>query len=232
MNCFNRISGFQILNLEEVEKLMHEIHAQDRDEGKYGYPYAYHCLRVRNNVELLWPYVPQHLIDAYCEKFPEDLDPETTAKETALLHDSAENHRKKYDIDKLAIAGVASPTLHGISTLTRPVNDNRKYDQIVEDVIATGRLPAIVAKLADNMDNVHPERNRLLKASNPEKFVRIKPKYYHGIRRFAEYLEIDMAVVRELIHEQHTPLPPASERLVAPKIAANSNPDNPSQKPA
>ena len=216
MNCFNRISGFQILNLEEVETLMHEIHAQDRDEGKYGYPYAYHCLRARDNVELLWQHVPQHLIDAYCRDFPEDLDPETTAKETALLHDSVENHPKKYNIDKLAIAGVALPTLHGVCALTRPINDNRKYDQLVEDVIATGHLPAIVAKMGDNMDNVHPDRNLLLKASNPKKFVRIKPKYYHAIRRFAEHLEIDMAIVRDLIHEQATPLPPASERLLAP----------------
>ena len=120
-------------------ELIRELH-EDQFDGQ-GDPYVLHPQRVAANLLQICPLASDDMVMA------------------ALLHDVVEDCKHKgVDIEFLRQKGYSDETLEIVEILTKPEGDQRPYPEVIEDIIATGNKRAMLVKIADNMDNLHPER--------------------------------------------------------------------------
>lgn len=117
--------------------LIRELHAGQYDEQDD--PYVLHPQRVAANLLNICPHASDDMVMA------------------ALLHDAVEDC-DGVDIEFLRQKGYSQETLEIVQILSKPEGDERPYEQVIEDIIASGNKRAMLVKIADNMDNLHPER--------------------------------------------------------------------------
>ncbi len=157
--------------------LIKDLHAEQTDQS--GKPYVNHPLRVANNIR----------------KIASDCNDDIVM--AALLHDTIED----CGIDETFLRqnGYSEDCITTIKLVTKPKNDKRSYDQVIDDLTSSGNRNAMIVKLADNMDNLHPERVRNLMASDPEKAQRLGERYRASIEKLCSATGINKNRVFKLI---------------------------------
>lgn len=164
-------------DIEYTVALIKQLHAGQTDQT--GKPYANHPQRVAQNVRRLFPDCSDDIVMA------------------ALLHDVIEDcgvsetdlRQKNYSENCIEI----------VSLVTKNPEDKRNYDEVIDDLVASGNKEAMMVKIADNMDNLHPRRVEELYRINPEKAQRLGERYRRSIEKLAGVLGIDKDRVFGLI---------------------------------
>lgn len=152
--------------IESTVRLIKELHAEQFDDQ--GQPYFLHPIRVSQNVlRLIFPANDPDMVMA------------------ALLHDTIEDCG--VDADFLRARGYSEDCIEMVELLTKPPGDERPYMQVIDDLIASGNKKAMLIKIADNMDNLHPERS--LRAE----------RYQASIRKLANAVGLDENSIFEKI---------------------------------
>lgn len=157
--------------------LIQDLHAGQTDQS--GKPYVNHTLRVADNIRKI------------------TTDCNTDIVMAALLHDTIED----CGIDEafLRQEGYSENCITMVRLVSKPDNDKRPYNQVIDDLIASGHQGALILKIADNMDNLHPERVRNLMTSDPEKAQRLSEHYRASIEKLCSATGINKDSVFELI---------------------------------
>ncbi|MGX7707996.1 HD domain-containing protein [Methylobacterium sp. Gmos1] len=137
---------------------------------KAGRPYMRHIIRVVDRVGDFLAGIPEGAIGEHAG----------TVVFAAWMHDTVED--STCTLDDLLVAGFSDATIEMVRLLTKPPGDSRTYDQRIEDIIASGNLGAILAKLADVEDNGDPARLALL----PEDQRGIGERYQRARARLHE----------------------------------------------
>lgn len=133
----------------EIIALARSLHAAQVD--KAGRPYVDHLQRVAANLVRLHPAASRNEIEA------------------AWLHDSLEDTEATEA--SLLAAEVSVETIRIVRAVTRP--EGSDYLAWIAGLAASGDLPAIRVKLADNLDNSDPMRTALL----PDGARRVATRY-------------------------------------------------------
>ncbi len=168
MNFASNITS-QSPSLKDSVELMCEFHKSHSDGD---YPYFYHPLRVMDNVLRLWPQADEETLIA------------------ALFHDVIEKCKKDgITADYLLQLGYSQSTVQIIQNITKNETVDRPYKERIALIIGMGDWRSILVKLADNMDNRHAGRNRLLAARDPEKAAKFAIRYDASIERLSKALE-------------------------------------------
>lgn len=164
-------------NIGYTLNLVQELHKYQTDHS--GQPYAFHPRRVAANVRMIEPQADNDTVMA------------------ALLHDTIED----CGIDEafLQQKGYSEDCIAMIRLVTKSDHDKRLYEQVIDDLILSGNRNAMIVKLADNMDNLHPERVRDLIASDPQKAQRLGERYRTSIGKLSAALGMNKDRVFELI---------------------------------
>ena len=89
---------------------------------------------------------------------------------------------------------------------------------MIDDLIAAGNVWAMALKLADNMDNMHPERVAKLAATDPEKSAYFDRKYTGSIEKLSNALGLDVDYVLGAI--ANSPSLTKSERIFTKMVSA------------
>jgi (p)ppGpp synthase/HD superfamily hydrolase len=158
--------------------LIKQLHKGQVDHS--GKPYVEHPLRVASNVKLIDPQCSDDVFMA------------------ALLHDTIEDCNIKQNF--LRNKGYSEECITMVLLLTKPESDSRSYAQVIDSLIASSNRGAMLVKLADNMDNLHPERTKNLLEIKPEKAARLQNKYTLSIEKLTTALAIDKQFVLNLIN--------------------------------
>lgn len=172
--------GFEHAVKPDIEYTVHfikQLHTGQTDQS--GKPYANHPQRVANNVRRVFPGCSDDVVMA------------------ALLHDTIEDcginetvlRQKNYSEECIAI----------VSLVTKPLSDHRSYEEVVDALIASGNQGAMMVKIADNMDNLHPKRVFEFHQINPEKATKLSDRYRKSIEKLCTAMSIDKNRVFELI---------------------------------
>ncbi|MBX9917662.1 MAG: HD domain-containing protein [Nitrosomonas sp.] len=164
-------------DIEYTVALIKQLHAGQTDQT--GKPYANHPQRVAHNVRRLFPDCSDDVVMA------------------ALLHDVIEDcgisetdlRQKNYTETCIKI----------VSLVTKNPEDKRNYDEVIDNLVASGNREAMMVKIADNMDNLHPRRVEELCQIDPEKAQRLGERYRRSIEKLAGALKIDKDRVFGLI---------------------------------
>ncbi len=166
-------------DIKYTRNLIAQLHEGQTDHS--GKPYVQHPLRVARNVRLLDTAVDESVVMG------------------ALLHDTIED----CGIDEayLRDKGYNNETIAIVTLLTKPENDPRSYSKVIDDIIASGNRGAVLAKMADNMCNLHPERVKELQKTNPEKSVKLQKRYTEAIDKLSVAAGINKERVFELIND-------------------------------
>jgi (p)ppGpp synthase/HD superfamily hydrolase len=77
-------------------------------------------------------------------------------KLVALLHDVIEDTH--YTAADLLAMGYPANVVEAVVLLTKPDDDTRPYAVMIDELVATGNAMAMRVKIADNEDNLDPER--------------------------------------------------------------------------
>ena len=164
-------------SIESTLKLIHELHDGQTDHT--GKPYVAHPIRVARNVRALAPQSSDDVVMA------------------AMLHDTVEDCG--IDEEYLRQRGYSDESIVIVRLVTKPENDFRSYDEVIDDLIASGNKGAMIVKLADNMDNLHPARVADLKETNPIKAERLGDRYRASIDKLCIATGIASKTVHHLI---------------------------------
>lgn len=183
-DSFTRASS-GAFTVEDARALATELHKLQKDHS--GKPYIMHPGRVVRNLLTIWPEADDDTIIA------------------AWLHDTIEDCG--IDEDYLRAKGVSEVSIQIVKHVTKPEDDERPYDVVIQDLIETADIRAMFVKIADNMDNLHPERIADLMATMPEKAERLGNRYRASIKNLAEAAGINLDMVLNAVH-------------TAPKLAA------------
>jgi (p)ppGpp synthase/HD superfamily hydrolase len=159
--------------------LIRDLHEGQTDHS--GKPYVAHPIRVARNVRAIDPQASDDVVMA------------------AMLHDTIEDCG--IDDNFLRQKGYSEECIAIVNLVTKPENDPRSYDQVIDDLVASGNRGAMLVKLADNMDNLHPERVTGLKQSNSEKAERLGSRYRASIERLCAATGIGTEKVYNLIND-------------------------------
>lgn len=164
-------------DIEYTLKLMRQLHEGQTDHSRR--PYALHPERIAQNVKIIAPHAGDDVVMA------------------ALLHDTIED----CGIDEafLRKKGYSEDCITMVRLVSKPDNDKRPYSQVIDDLIASGHQGALILKIADNMDNLHPERVRNLMAHDSEKAQRLRERYRASIEKLCSATGINKNRVFELI---------------------------------
>lgn len=154
-----------------------QLHAGQTDQA--GKPYANHPQRVAHNVKRLFPDCNDDVVMA------------------ALLHDVMEDCG--ISAVDLRWKNYSEECIEIVSLVTKGPDDKREYGEIIDDLIASGNRGAMMVKIADNMDNLHPRRVEELYRINPEKAERLGNRYRQSIEKLSGALGIDKDRVFGLI---------------------------------
>lgn len=171
-------------DIEYTVALIKQLHAGQTDQT--GKPYANHPQRVAQNVRRLFPDCSDDVVMA------------------ALLHDVIEDCGIN-EID-LRQKNYSENCIEIVSLVTKNLEDTRNYDEVIDDLVASGNREAMMVKIADNMDNLHPRRVEELYRINPEKAQRLGERYRRSIEKLAGALGIDKDRVFGLIES----IPPSN----------------------
>lgn len=136
----------------EIIRLAERLHAGQTD--KVGAPYIGHLARVAGNLERLWPDAPLDEVEA------------------AWLHDSLEDTEATEA--SLLAEGVSAETVRIVRAVTRPEGATN-YLAWIAELAASGDMPALRVKLADNLDNSDPARVLALPGGDRMLETRYKP---------------------------------------------------------
>lgn len=136
----------------EVIRLAERLHAGQTD--KVGAPYIGHLARVAANLERRWPDAPLDEVEA------------------AWLHDSLEDTEATEA--SLLAEGVSAETVRIVRAVTRPEGATN-YLAWIAELAASGDMPALRVKLADNLDNSDPARVLALPGGDRMLETRYKP---------------------------------------------------------
>ncbi len=153
------------------------LHLNQKDG--YGNDYIHHPARVVRNLKAVNPYADADTIMA------------------AWLHDTIED--TGIDEDFLREAGYSENCIAMVTALTKPEDDKRPYEQVIDDLIATGNRGAMWIKLADNMDNLNPQRQHELSLINPEKSARLTARYKESVKKLSAALDINPHAIFAMI---------------------------------
>lgn len=170
-----------------------------RNQTVAGEPYINHPVRVAQNLMKLKPLVMHGYLD------------EKTIM-AALLHDVLEDcyideaETRKVNADDLRSWGYDEETIEMVQLVTKPEGENLTYDQKTDRLIDAGNVGAILIKLADNMDNLHPVRQAELMQTDPERAKRLQGNYKPSVEKLASSISIDPAVIFDLIANEHQEL--------------------------
>jgi (p)ppGpp synthase/HD superfamily hydrolase len=170
-------SGANVPSIKSTQNLIAELHEGQVDYQKQ--PYVLHPRRVATNVLKIDPQASDDVVMA------------------ALLHDTIEDCGIHEEF--LRQKGYSEDCITMVSLVTKLENDEREYDQVIDDLIASGNRDAMIVKLADNMDNLHPDRARIYAAENPEKAQRLADRYRASIEKLSAAIGVDGNYVFELI---------------------------------
>lgn len=173
-------------SLEDVRRLAYELHKGQTDPA--GDDYILHPERVANNVIRFFPDAHEYVIMA------------------AWLHDTMEDcyvDGKKVDAKYLRSQGIPEEVIIMVELLTKPDEDERSYDEVIDDLIASGNIGAMMVKIADNGDNLHPTRLNQLAHSqaerdNPGKAERLKNRYIDSVKKLSKALSLDEQTVSKI----------------------------------
>ncbi len=179
-------------NIEYTVALIKQLHAGQTDQT--GKPYANHPQRVAQNVKRLFP------------------DCSDDAVMAALLHDVIEDCGVSEG--DLRQKNYSSACIEIVSLVTKNPEDKHNYDEVIDDLVASGNREAMMVKVADNMDNLHPRRVEELYRINPEKAQRLGERYRRSIEKLAGALKIDKDRVFGLIES----IPPANPETQEAKL--------------
>lgn len=179
-------------DIEYTVALIKQLHAGQTDQT--GKPYANHPQRVAQNVRRLFPDCSDDVVMA------------------ALLHDVIEDcgvsetdlRQKNYSPSCIEI----------VSLVTKNSKDKRNYEEVIDDLVASGNREAMIVKIADNMDNLHPRRVHELNQIDPEKAQRFGERYRRSIEKLADALRIDKDRVFGLIES----IPSANSEIQEAKL--------------
>ncbi|SFF21066.1 HD domain-containing protein [Nitrosomonas sp. Nm166] len=134
-------------DIEYTVALIKQLHAGQTDQA--GKPYANHPRRVAQNVRRLFPNCSDDVVIA------------------AQLHDVIEDCGiKEADLRQ---KNYSPACIEMVFLVTKNPEDKRDYQEVINDLIASGNQGAMMIKIADNMDNLHPRRIEELNRINPEK---------------------------------------------------------------
>ncbi len=164
-----------------------QLHAGQTDQA--GKPYANHPRRVAHNVRRLFPDCSDEVVMA------------------ALLHDVIEDC--SISENNLRQKNYSEECIEIVSLVTKHPDDKREYGKIIDDLIASGNRGAMMVKIADNMDNLHPRRIDELHQLNPKKANRLGNRYRQSIEKLSGALGIDKDCVFGLIET----MPPAGSEF-------------------
>lgn len=135
-------------------KLASDAHRGELD--KSGQPYILHPARVANNIKRLIPNPDPELLMA------------------AWLHDVIEDC--SLTAEDLIDLGFSRRTVDAAKAVSKPEDDERSYDEVITDLIALGNRDALLVKVADNMDNLHPERTAIMESRDQSKALKLREK--------------------------------------------------------
>ncbi len=161
-------------DIDTTIELIKKLHEGQTDQS--GKPYFQHPMRVMHNVSTIYPEADQDILMA------------------ALLHDVIEDCG--VDANYLKNSGYSDACIDMVQLVTKPADDTREYTQVIDDLIASGNHGAIIIKMADNMDNLDPERVKELHAKNPNKAQRLFNRYSESIQKLAEAAGIECPEVK------------------------------------
>ncbi len=164
-------------NVENTISLMKTLHSGQTDQS--GRPYFFHPIRVSQNVLKLYPDAHEDIILA------------------ALLHDTIED----CDIDEAFLKGkgYSENCIKMISLVTRNKGDHRSYYKVIDDLVLSNNRGAMLIKIADNMDNLHPLRVQELMLKSPDKAKRLTGKYRDSIDKLCIATRLNSSMVYMLI---------------------------------
>jgi len=167
--------------IEDAKALATKLHDGQMDHS--GKPYIFHPTRVVKNLLQICPNAHPDVIMA------------------CWLHDTIEDCN--INEDYLRQLRFSENCIAMIKAVTKPENDDRDYDQVINDLIATGNIGAMLIKIADNMDNLHPDRIADLMIINPEKAERLRDRYRASIKKLSHAAGVNLQDV--LIFIQNAP---------------------------
>ena len=191
MNVSKSFSEARSLSIGQAAKFAAIAHKDQKDHS--GIPYIWHPARVAANLKKIAP----------------DIDDEVVM--AAWLHDVIED----CDMDDHTLRGhgFSERTVNIVLAVTKPKNDPRMYDRVIDDLIATENREAMLVKMADNMDNLHPLRVAELAAEQPEKSAGLVKRYQRSLEKLSDETGIDLNIVHDFI-AQAKPIGP----IGGPKI--------------
>ncbi len=164
-------------NLSDTLSLMRQLHSNQKDCS--GHPYEYHPQRVAGNLQMLFPDTSEDVLMA------------------ALLHDVIEDCG--ISPEELRDLGYSEECIQMILIVSKPEDDKRSYKQVITDIIQTRNIGAILIKIADNVDNSHPQRVKELSDTNPERSSKLIERYNRSITCLCEAIGFNPKVVFEFI---------------------------------
>lgn len=179
-------------DIEYTVALIKQLHAGQTDQT--GKPYANHPQRVAQNVRRLFPDCSDDVVMA------------------SLLHDVIEDCGVSED--DLKQKNYSPACIKIVSLVTKNPEDKRNYDEVIDDLVASRNREAMMVKIADNMDNLHPRRVEELYRIDPEKAQRLGERYRRSIEKLAGALKINKDRVFGLIES----IPPASPETQEAKL--------------
>ncbi|HPF78069.1 MAG TPA: hypothetical protein PLF01_02145 [Alphaproteobacteria bacterium] len=174
--------------LADVRRLAYTLHQGQKDHS--GKDYILHPERVVNNLIRFFPDATEHEIMA------------------AWLHDTMEDcyvDGKKVDAEYLLSQGVPQVVVTMVELLTKPEDDEREYEEVIDDLIESCNDGAIKIKISDNGDNLHPVRvaelfRSQMERDNPGKAERLKNRYMNSIEKLSHTLGINPSRIFTLIN--------------------------------
>lgn len=166
------------VNVESTYALIKQLHSGQTDHS--GKPYVDHPIRVARNVRAIDPQASDDVVMA------------------AMLHDTIEDCG--IDDELLRQKGYSEECITIVNLVTKPENDQRSYDQVIDDLISSGNKGAMIVKLADNMDNLHPARVADLAQKDPAKAERLGARYRASIEKLCAATGINSSNIYNLIN--------------------------------
>lgn len=168
-----------IPNIDDTITLIKHLHAGQID--RIGKPYFEHPLRVAANLKSIFPACDDDMVMA------------------AMLHDTIED----CDIDEsyLRAKGYSEKCIKMIVLVTKSPNDSRNYEEVINNLITHGNKGAILIKIADNMDNLHPKRVSHLKQLNPKRGKQLANRYHYSVKALSKAAGINEDHIFSLINQ-------------------------------
>lgn len=174
----NNEGALKAPNIKSTARLINQLHHGQTDKG--GHAYVAHPLRVAENVKSIYPVASEDMLMA------------------AMLHDTIEDCG--IDEEYLRGRGYSESCIVMVSLLSKPENDPRSYNEVIDDLITSGNRGAMIIKIADNIDNLHPDRVQELKQIDPTRAKKLGERYHASIEKLCLATGLDLSHVKDAIN--------------------------------